>query len=81
MFIEVNVILTDSRSKELGIDGEEWTAKMVINTKNIEAVRQVFNNSQERLEEECLIYLVGTGTMAIEYRYEDLKQILLADVD
>ena len=81
MFIEVNVILTDSKAKEMGIDGEEWASPMIINTKFIEAIRQVYDNDKERIEEETLIYFTGSGPMAVEYRYEDLQRILLGHVD
>lgn len=81
MFIEVNVILTDGRAQDMGIEAEEWSSPMIINTKFIEAIRQVFDNDKERIEEETLVYFSGSGAMAIEYRYEDLQKILLENAD
>jgi hypothetical protein len=77
MWIEVEAILENTRLKEMDIPCEA-TARMMINTDDLEAYREILDEDSNIVDDEMMIYLKQNGSFAIKYNYSSFKTLINA---
>lgn len=74
MWIEVEIILENARLKEMNIASES-TARMMINTEDVEAFREVLDDDSMVVKDEVMIYLKKNGSYVIKANYNNFKKL------
>jgi len=76
MYIETEIFLENLQLKELGVP-TEITAKMLLNTDDISAIRESVDDEGEIIENECTVYLLSASTFTVNTSYETIKKLLV----